>query len=72
MSNINSNARKAVNEAIVNSDQSDIACMVDAARSSVRKRELARAEREKREAEEKRLREEADAAVLEKEALKLC
>lgn len=55
MSNISAEARKAVNDALLNSDQSDITLMVDAARSSFSRRDRARAEKERREAKQERL-----------------
>lgn len=63
MSGIDPNARREVNNALINAGSAAIGQMVDTAHSSVEKRRRNREEREKREAEEKVSREKADAAV---------
>ena len=63
MSYIDPNARKAVNDAIVNTGAKGVGQIVDTANSSVEKRRQNKEEREKREAEERAAKEKADAAV---------
>jgi len=57
------NARREVNEALINAGSAAVGQMVDTAHSSIEKRRKNKEEREKREAEEKAAKEKADAAV---------
>jgi hypothetical protein len=63
MSGNDPNARKAVNNAIVNSESAAVGQIVDTTNSSVEKRRKNKEERAKREAEEKAAKEKADAVV---------
>jgi hypothetical protein len=63
MSGTDHNARKAVNDALINAGSAGVGQIVDTANSSVEKRRRNREERAKREAEEKAAKEKADAAV---------
>lgn len=64
MSGIDPNARKEVNDALIDSGAATVGQMVDTANSSIEKRRRNKEEREKREAEEKKAsKEKADAAV---------
>lgn len=60
---INPNARTEVNDALISSGSAAVGQMVDTANSSIEKRRMNKAEREKRDAEEKAAKEKADAAV---------
>jgi hypothetical protein len=63
MSDIDPNARREVNNAIINSGSTVVGDMMKNADSSIEKRRKNKEEREKREAEERAAKEKADAAV---------
>jgi hypothetical protein len=63
MSDIDPNARREVNNALISSGSTAVSRMVEAANSSVEKRRNLKEERERGEAEEKAAKEKADAAV---------
>jgi hypothetical protein len=63
MSNTDSQARKEVNDALVNAGSSAVGQLVDTAHSSVEKRRKNKEEREAREAADRAAKEKADAAV---------
>ena len=71
MSGTNPNARKEVNDALISSGSAAVGQMVDTANSSIEKRRMNKAERERRDAEEKAAREKADAAVRSQPSRKL-
>lgn len=63
MSDINPNARKAVNDRLIDAGSAAVGQMVDTVHSSVEKRHAAKEERARREAEEKAAKEKVDAAA---------
>lgn len=71
MSGTNPNARKEVNDALISSGSAAVGQMVDTANSSIEKRRMNKAERERRDAEEKAAREKADTAVRSQPSKKL-